>query len=367
MPRKPDLSWQMKQTIWDLAAKLGEEELQAIQTSLDRIREKDELKEDVPDTRTIKRIIGELQSLPIPVLKSLPEHIWLLRRDYKEIAQPKEQAPTKSEPDELVVPLLMQRTKEHQDRLLKLVRDWWKVLEVPSPDSALRQLEVGTIRATISLYSEVSGVREVRSWWNRELEVREEGGVLRVVRAEWWPGEEGQELLFRAAFFPPPGAHPLPEEFWSYYEDARGSLRQMFTEGVRLFNELKAELKSRTPLPVVAGYSKTGLWPYFLEWACNEAWSQYRGVRKLDDYKLQPGPDGTILLNLAAVPLGCGSQEEMEKARQVHTDLVGWLAGRLKPVQELHDQAKGLLGEAKKVLLQVAERGMFGGKCKVCP
>ncbi|HZA21111.1 MAG TPA: hypothetical protein VFA32_00630, partial [Dehalococcoidia bacterium] len=81
--RNPDPSWDMKCAIWDLAAKLGKDKYAAIQRSLDRLYERGELPEDVPDGRSIKGVIAEIQLLSIPVLRTLEEHIWLLREDYE--------------------------------------------------------------------------------------------------------------------------------------------------------------------------------------------------------------------------------------------------------------------------------------------
>jgi hypothetical protein len=87
MPRNPDPSWDLKCIIWDLSAKLGKEKYAAIQRTLDRLYGRGELQEDVPDWRTIKGVIAELQSLPIPVLRTLEEHLWLLREDYEGVPE----------------------------------------------------------------------------------------------------------------------------------------------------------------------------------------------------------------------------------------------------------------------------------------
>jgi hypothetical protein len=97
MPRNPDPSWHLKCVIWDLAAKLGKEKYAAIQRSLDRLYDRGELPEDVPDWRTIKGVIAELQSLPIPVLRTLEGHIWLLREDYEAVQGPLQGQPWQGE------------------------------------------------------------------------------------------------------------------------------------------------------------------------------------------------------------------------------------------------------------------------------
>lgn len=85
MPRAPDLSWQTKSAIWDLAAKLGSHKLSAIQTSLYRLSEESQWQEAIPDKRTIKAVIQELDSLSPSVLMTLPRHVREIRKDYPEI------------------------------------------------------------------------------------------------------------------------------------------------------------------------------------------------------------------------------------------------------------------------------------------
>lgn len=84
MPRQPDLSWQMKEAIWDLAAKLGQK-FTAIQTSLDGLVAKGELTDNVPTQDKIKGVIEELQSLSDSVVKTLPDHVQQMRHDYAEL------------------------------------------------------------------------------------------------------------------------------------------------------------------------------------------------------------------------------------------------------------------------------------------
>jgi len=85
MPRNPDLSWQMKCAIWDLASKLGKSKHTAIQRSLDQEDQRVNSTERVPGTRKIKEVIQELQSIPIDLLKDLPSGVWHIREDFKEI------------------------------------------------------------------------------------------------------------------------------------------------------------------------------------------------------------------------------------------------------------------------------------------
>jgi hypothetical protein len=95
MPKKPELSWEMKMAIWDLAAKQGERP-EVILRDLGKLWPKGERKEELPDPRTVRKTISEFQSLPAAVLKTLPKHTWLLREDLEHIrVQLEDQAHTK--------------------------------------------------------------------------------------------------------------------------------------------------------------------------------------------------------------------------------------------------------------------------------
>lgn len=91
MPRKREPSWDLKLIIWDIAARLGTDNLQAIIRQLDQELEKSrkegDLFEDIPEERTIKRIINEgINRLPPEVVVSkLPQHVWSLRNDHEAI------------------------------------------------------------------------------------------------------------------------------------------------------------------------------------------------------------------------------------------------------------------------------------------
>ena len=83
MPRKKRASWMLKAHVWDLHGKgFGNE---PIRNQLPKFILDNELYEDVPSENTIKNIISELQSLPVPVLLELPEHVWRIRDDVERI------------------------------------------------------------------------------------------------------------------------------------------------------------------------------------------------------------------------------------------------------------------------------------------
>lgn len=118
MPRKPDLTWHMKRVIWDLAVKSGKDKYTAVERGLDRLRNLGRLKEDVPDQRKIKDVIAEIESLPVPVLKTLPEHIWLLREDYEQIKD-KLAAQTPLSTEHLHLPIRLEKICEKAEELEK--------------------------------------------------------------------------------------------------------------------------------------------------------------------------------------------------------------------------------------------------------
>ena len=86
MPRGRDLSWAMKTAIWDLASKEGLK-LEAILRDLEHLCRHDMSLEGevIPDARTVKAVIKELQELKVEVLATLARHIWHLRDDYNDI------------------------------------------------------------------------------------------------------------------------------------------------------------------------------------------------------------------------------------------------------------------------------------------
>jgi len=330
------------------------------------------------DDQALKRVVGR----ELPLLEEVEPRLLVragqvtaddilrhYRTDYPPKAvqlegQPPSKPGSSSAQEEAMASLIEKRTNEHQDDLRQLVLDWREVLNVPDLTRALQELRIENTQWPFYLYS-YGEIRTVRSWWGMELKVEEENKTIKATIVGWRPGEAKDQTLFKAAFFPSPGAHPLPGEFWDSYGKFNRSLSQMFTTGGQLFNALKAEFQKCISLPQ-ANYPKCGLWPSFLELAGSEAWKQYRGLSLLK-YKYSPGPDGTVQLNLAGSGLGCGSREEMVEAKQVHIKLVAWLAKRLGPLKECHEDATSTLDRARIALLDVYTRGVFGGKCKLCP
>ena len=76
----------MKTYIWELASKQGPRP-EVILRDLNRLTYEDQPLEGelVPDRRTIRRVIDEIQTLDIEILSTLPRHIWPLRKDYRDI------------------------------------------------------------------------------------------------------------------------------------------------------------------------------------------------------------------------------------------------------------------------------------------
>ena len=90
MPRKREVSFQLKAFIWDKAAIIGKRPeviLRELDNELRRLREEEDFYEDIPDVRTIKSIIERDINLLSPdvVIAKLPSHVWHLRDDYEAI------------------------------------------------------------------------------------------------------------------------------------------------------------------------------------------------------------------------------------------------------------------------------------------
>lgn len=88
MPRRPELSWEMKKAIIDLAAKQGQDNLSVIQRDLDNLIWKEESlqAESTPDFRTIKRVIKGFQMLDQElVVREFAPYVWKMRHDFEEI------------------------------------------------------------------------------------------------------------------------------------------------------------------------------------------------------------------------------------------------------------------------------------------
>jgi len=93
MPRKSPPSFKLKLIIWDLAATMGTDNYSAIQRDLDykleelRKNKNEDFTEDVPDLRTVRRIVEQdiNKISPEAVVANLPRHVWRLRKDYEDI------------------------------------------------------------------------------------------------------------------------------------------------------------------------------------------------------------------------------------------------------------------------------------------
>lgn len=90
MPRKKETSFELKMFIWDKAATMGKKPeviRRVLDNELRRLCREDDFYEDVPDVRTIKRIIEKdvNQLEPEVVIAKLPRHVWHLRDDCEAI------------------------------------------------------------------------------------------------------------------------------------------------------------------------------------------------------------------------------------------------------------------------------------------
>lgn len=92
MPRKAEPSFELKKIIWDVAS-VSTDNLKSIMRQLDyeleKRRKEGEFFEDIPEERTVKRIIEEdINKLePEVVVSKLEPNVWHLRNDYEAIKQ----------------------------------------------------------------------------------------------------------------------------------------------------------------------------------------------------------------------------------------------------------------------------------------
>jgi len=129
VPRKKEPSFTLKTLIWDKAATIGmrpEVILRELNNDLWRLCKEEDFYEDIPDVRTIKRIIEKDINLLSPevVIAKLPPHVWHLRDDYEAIKSLVENTTRKS-------PL----PKEHAMAALIIASNLEKYRNVPSPTS----------------------------------------------------------------------------------------------------------------------------------------------------------------------------------------------------------------------------------------
>lgn len=133
MPRKAEPSFELKKIIWDVAATVGKDKLEAIcrqvDYELEKARREVSVLEDVPDPRTIRRIvekdINELD--PEVVLAKLPPHVWRLRDDYEAIkclAERKTESPAERPSPASTTPAeAKERADVHEHELRALIRE----------------------------------------------------------------------------------------------------------------------------------------------------------------------------------------------------------------------------------------------------
>jgi hypothetical protein len=102
MPRRPELSFELKMLIWELAVAVGKKPeviWRQLDTKLERLREDGKFYEDTPDPRTIRRVIeSDIDKLPREfVIEKLPPFMWRLRQDYQDLIRAYEHTKLTSE------------------------------------------------------------------------------------------------------------------------------------------------------------------------------------------------------------------------------------------------------------------------------
>jgi hypothetical protein len=125
--RQPEPSFEVKSIIWDAAATVGKDNLAAIERQVDyelerrRKGDQEDLHENTPDIRTIKRIVNkDINELPPEVvLAKLPEHVWLLRNDCPLIKQLSER-----KTQQAANLLIIEAKHKHNDDLVVVLQDW---------------------------------------------------------------------------------------------------------------------------------------------------------------------------------------------------------------------------------------------------
>lgn len=90
MPRKPELSFELKMIVWELAAAVGKKPeviRNQLDSKLEKLRKETEFFEATPDVRTIRRIISkDISELSREfVIAKLPSYMWSIRKDYHEL------------------------------------------------------------------------------------------------------------------------------------------------------------------------------------------------------------------------------------------------------------------------------------------
>jgi len=88
MPMGPLPSWAMKTTIWDLYAKMGRRP-DVIIRDIDKLigQDKPLQGESAPDRRTVIKVIDELQTIAVDIVRTLPPHVQRCRNDWAQIEQ----------------------------------------------------------------------------------------------------------------------------------------------------------------------------------------------------------------------------------------------------------------------------------------
>ena len=81
--RKSFYPIEFKKAIWNLYAQ--ERNLEQLKRSIQELHGQGNLSETVADTRTVKRIIDDLQDADLAILMTLPEPVLALRHDYESV------------------------------------------------------------------------------------------------------------------------------------------------------------------------------------------------------------------------------------------------------------------------------------------
>ena len=243
MPRAPKPTEVVIRETLRLAILLGEDNYADIQRSLEQRlellrREQGISPGNTPDTRTIKWIVNEyINQLPAEaVIAEFPPHLWILRRDYKELSK------QKRERDSLVIEAEGKHALEvrHYEDIRGAVRDWLAFIQEPPP-----------------LFNPAAMGKPMHFGFGLTWQAKPDGIATKLVI-----GKEGFYPLLNNHLVPP----IVEADFWSHVESLKDTGTNFLVRGSQLGKQIAEVSQAETGLATVTSWRRepnVGITPEF--------------------------------------------------------------------------------------------------------